>query len=208
MKYHSLRLKLLCFEEKRDTKGFYLFFLFEYLYIADRNLAYVDRPLSIGHGQTISAPSMIAIMLDVADLFPGLRVLEVGAGSGYNAALIAALVGERGSVTSIERIESIAAFGRSNLERVGVKNVKVVVGDGSLGYEEDAPYDRIIVTAAAHSIPDCYVDQLERVGKLIIPVGSTTSYQDLCVVEKKDGEVVVTKKGGCVFVPLIGKYGW
>lgn len=169
--------------------------------------AYKDTPLSIGWGQTISAPSMIALMLEVSELNLGIKTLEIGAGSGYNAALIAEICGEENVVT-IERIPEVFQFGMENLKRVGY-NVKTVLGDGTKGYEEDAPYDRIIATAAAPEIPQSWKDQLKEDGMIIAPVGKERYYQELVVLKKKrDGSFDTNKYGGCIFVPLVGEDGW
>lgn len=169
--------------------------------------AYHDSPLPILEGQTISAPSMIAIMLEVAELHPETSVLEIGCGSGYNGALIAEIVGENHIVT-IERIPELAEWGRKNLESAGY-NIPVVVGDGTLGYPEKAPYDRIISTAAAPKIPQPWIDQLTGGGLIVCPVGSRHWYQELQVAEKTaEGRLETTYHGGCAFVPLIGEEGF
>src|SRR6266705_6669524 len=136
----------------------------------DRDDAYADVPLPIGLGQTISAPSMIAIMLEEARLRPGERVLEIGTGSGYHAALVAHIVGPQ-NVVSIERIPRLAEWGRSNLARAGYGGVAVVVGDGSLGYPERAPYDCILATAGAPEIPEPWRHQLSSRGRIVAPIG-------------------------------------
>ncbi|MCD6248655.1 MAG: protein-L-isoaspartate O-methyltransferase [Hadesarchaea archaeon] len=174
-----------------------------------KDSAYLDQPLPIGHGQTISAPSMIAIMLEVLQLEPGQRVLEIGAGSGYNAALLAEIVGEEGEVYTIERLKELADFGRRNLEKTGYGEVKVILGDGTLGYEEKAPWDRILVTACAPKIPKPLIDQLKIGGKIAIPVGRHYMIQTLVLAEKTEsGKIKTQRHGGCSFVPLVGKYGW
>lgn len=171
--------------------------------------AYIDHPLSIGHGQTISAPSMIAIMLEVLQTKKGHKVLEVGAGSGYNAALIAEIIGKKGELYTVERLKEIAEFGKKNLEKTDYGWVKVIIGDGTLGYEEEAPWDRILVTACAPEIPDPLIEQLKMDGKLAIPVGRHYMMQTLILVEKTEkGKTKVQEHGGCSFVPLIGEYGW
>ncbi|MGC8816617.1 MAG: protein-L-isoaspartate(D-aspartate) O-methyltransferase [Candidatus Hadarchaeum sp.] len=181
----------------------------EFVPSGERSYAYHDQPLPIGRGQTISAPSMIAIMMETLDLAPGMRVLEIGAGSGYNAALIAEVVGRKGLVVSVERIKELADFARENLRKTGYDWVKVVVGDGSLGYEEDAPWDRILVTACAPELPRPLVKQLKPGGKLGAPVGRDYMFQTWTVVEKTEtGEISITEHGGCSFVPLIGRCGW
>ncbi len=177
-------------------------------------LAYEDTPLPIGFGQTISAPHMVALMLEEAELDEGMKVLEVGTGSGYNAALIAEIVAPEGSkrpghVYSIERIPELAERARLNLERAGYGDrVTVIVGDGSKGYEPAAPYDRIIVTAAAPDIPEPLVKQLKPGGILLIPVGSRYSQELLKVVKRPDGSIVVKRVTPCIFVPLVGEFGW
>jgi protein-L-isoaspartate(D-aspartate) O-methyltransferase len=170
-----------------------------------QNLAYEDRPLPIGHEQTISAPHMVAIMCENADLDVGHKVLEIGAGSGYHACVIANITESR--VYSIERIEKLADTTRQNLRRAGCKDVTVVVGDGTKGYEKAKPYDRIIVTAAAPHVPQPLIDQLKIGGKLLIPVGPRWS-QELLRITKKEEGIQEENLGGCVFVPLIGEHGW
>lgn len=171
--------------------------------------AYADRPLPIGNDQTISAPSMIAIMLEVLELEKGDKVLEVGTGSGYNAALLAEIVGSEGKVYSVERLKAVAETGRENLREAGSENVEVLIGDGTRGYEEESPWDRILVTACAPQIPQPLVDQLRIGGKLAIPVGSSYMSQTLLLVERTgEDEKDVRRHGGCAFVPLVGEYGW
>ncbi len=170
--------------------------------------AYVDTPLPIGGGQTISAPHMVAIMVEKLDLSPGQRVLEIGAGSGYHAAVAAELVRPGGHVYTVERVESLARFADDNLSRAGYSDtVTVIIADGSLGLPEDAPFDRIFVACGAPDVPSPLVDQLSDGGKMLVPVGGRM-YQDLVKVEKKDGRVVSENCGGCVFVPLIGEHGY
>ncbi len=181
-----------------------------------RDLAYDDRPLPIGHGQTISAPSIVAYMTELLDLDMGMKVLEVGTGSGYQAAVLAEVVAPSdvdrkywGHVYSIERIEALADLARRNLEKAGYSDrVTVIVGDGSKGYSEEAPYDRIIVTAAAPRIPGPLVEQLKPGGRLVIPVGGVWD-QTLYLVEKTiDGRVEKKPTLPVLFVPLIGAYAW
>ncbi len=174
---------------------------------AYRSEAYVDAPLPIGKGQTISAPHMVAIMCELLDLKKGDKVLEVGAGCGYHAAVVAEIVGKGGKVIAIERIPELAEMAKRNLETLGYDNVLVVVGDGSKGYEKEAPYDKIYVTASAPKIPEPLIEQLKPGGKLVIPVGNFT--QHLYVVEKDENGNVKKKNWGAVrFVPLIGEYGF
>ena len=180
-----------------------------YLFVEERyrKYAHLDEPLPIPAGQTISAPHMVAIMLELAELKPGMNVLEIGTGSGWNAALMAELV--KRDVYTIERIPELVEFAKRNLERAGVENVHVILGDGSKGFPPKAPYDRIIVTAGAPDIPKPLVEQLKPGGKLIIPVGSYHLWQNLLeVIKREDGSIEVKNHGGVAFVPLIGEYGW
>ena len=167
--------------------------------------AYVDRPLEIGNGQTISAPHMVAIMCEALDIKNGQKILEIGAGSGYHAAIVSQLVGEKGHIYTIERFEDLAKRAQDNLKHTGITNVTVEVGDGSEGLKTYEPYDRIYVTCAAPSVPQLLIDQLKDFGKLLIPVGSM--YCELQLLEKKGEKILSENLGGCVFVPLVGKYG-
>ncbi|MEA3487680.1 MAG: protein-L-isoaspartate O-methyltransferase [Euryarchaeota archaeon] len=167
--------------------------------------AYGDYPLPIGEGQTISAPHMVAMMCDYLDLKKGDKVLEVGAGSGYHAAVIAELIGEEGHLYTVERIPWLVEFSMKNMERAGYKNVTVTHGDGTLGLPEHAPYDKISVTCAAPDVPPPLIEQLKTGGKMVIPLGGYT--QKLYLLEKKNG-IERNKKCDVVFVPLIGKYGF
>jgi protein-L-isoaspartate(D-aspartate) O-methyltransferase len=174
----------------------------------DRRHAYVDSPLSIPHGQTISAPSMIAIMLEEARLRPGERVLEIGTGSGYHAALLASLAGPANVVT-VERISDLAAWGRSNLVRAGFEAVEVVVGDGSLGYPLRAPYDLVIATAGAPRIAEPWAEQLSPHGRIVAPVGDSPREQVLAIANLgPDGTLRVRYGTPCAFVPLVGERAW
>lgn len=168
--------------------------------------AYVDSPLPIGSGQTISAPHMVAIMLELLELKRGQKVLEVGAGSGWNACLMAEIVGNSGKVYSVERIPEIAQFARRNVEKLGLGNVFIIVGDGTLGYPDEMPYDRIIVTAASPRIPKPLVDQLKEKGILLLPVGDR--YCQKLIKLKKNRRPEISEHGYCFFVPLIGKFGF
>lgn len=169
--------------------------------------AYYDTPLEIGHNQTISAPHMVAIMAEAIDLKKGQKILEIGAGSGYHAAIIAEIIGEKGHVYSVERIKKLAEIAEKNLKKTNIRNVKVEVGDGSLGLSEYAPYDRIYVTCASPGIPDPLIEQLKDDGKLLIPVGKRIC--QLKLLEKKPEEKIESNDlGGCAFVPLVGKHGF
>lgn len=174
-----------------------------------KNFAYEDRPQPIGKSQTISAPSMIAIMMESLDFAPGQRVLEIGAGSGYNAALVAEVVGPKGEVFTIERVPELAKSAERNLKKTGYGRVKVVVGDGSLGYEEGAPWDRILVTACAPDISKPLIKQLKIGGKIGAPIGHYYMSQMWTTVEKTGEEQLRTRECcPCAFVPLVGEYGW
>ncbi|MDK2915100.1 MAG: protein-L-isoaspartate(D-aspartate) O-methyltransferase [Thermococcaceae archaeon] len=180
-----------------------------YLFVEERYrpYAHVDEPLPIPAGQTISAPHMVAIMLELSELKPGMKVLEIGTGSGWNAALISELV--KTDVYTVERIPELVEFARRNLERAGVENVHVIPGDGTKGFPPKAPYDRIIVTAGAPKIPEPLLEQLKPGGRLVIPVGRYHLWQDLYIVDKDlDGRIRKKVWGGVAFVPLIGEYGW
>ncbi|WP_345945510.1 protein-L-isoaspartate O-methyltransferase [Methanosarcina sp. DH2] len=169
--------------------------------------AYIDTPLDIGFGQTISAPHMVAIMCDLLELSEGLKVLEIGTGSGYNAAVMGELVGKSGHVYTIERIESLVNFARENLNKAGYENVTVLLEDGSIGYSGYAPYDRVAVTCAAPDIPKPLLEQLKPGGIMVIPVGNYV--QDLIRIKKdNEGNVHKETRGGVVFVPLRGKFGF
>lgn len=168
--------------------------------------AYSDTPLDIGHGQTISAPHMVAIMCEDLDLNEGQKILEIGSGSGYHAAIISKIVGEKGHVFSVERISFLATFAKKNLINTGIENVEIIEGDGSIGLKEKAPYDRIYVTCAAPRIPPQLIKQLNDPGKLMVPVGDIIC--SLNLLEKIEGKTIIKNLGGCAFVPLIGKNGY
>jgi len=173
-----------------------------------RDEAYMDTPLPIGDGQTISAPHMVAIMVEKLDLVPGMDVLEIGAGSGYHAAVVAEAISPGGHVYSMERLPSLAEFAQGNLRRTGYdRMVSVIVGDGSKGLPEHAPYDRIFVACGAPDIPQPLVDQLKVDGEMLIPVGERY-YQDLIKVVRRKGGITKENHGGCVFVPLVGEHGY
>jgi len=171
-----------------------------------RHLAYRDSPIPIDAGQTISAPHMVAMMAEALRLVPGLKVLEVGTGSGYNAAIMAELVGENGQVITVERHPSLAEKAADSLRESGYGNVTVVVGDGSLGYPEKAPYDRISVTCGAPYVPGPLLEQLNEHGLMVIPVGGL-DYQSLQRISKVGGRTTTEDLGSVVFVPLIGEKG-
>ena len=168
--------------------------------------AYDDCPLPIGDGQTISAPHMVALMTESLKVEEDSVILEVGAGSGYQAAVLAFLA-RTGFIYSLERVPSLVEFARKNLASCGVKNVEVIHSDGTLGYERHALYNRIIVTAAAPRVPKALIAQLKDGGLMLVPVGNRF-LQNLVEVRKNGDEIKETSHGGCVFVPLIGHDGW
>ena len=166
--------------------------------------AYCDSPLPIGDGQTISQPYMVAVMAQALELGGDERVLEIGAGSGYQAAVLSLLARE---VIAVETRAELAALGRERLARLGYSNARVEEHDGSLGWSQDAPYDAILVSAAAPLIPQPLIPQLKDGGRLVIPVGNTDLQQVLCVVKHAD-QLVRQVLCGCRYVPLIGRHGW
>lgn len=170
-----------------------------------RDFAYEDMPLHIGHGQTISAPSMVAVMCDILDVRDGDKVLDIGTGWGYHSAILSLLAGT-GTVYSVERIPELAGRAEKILDDLGYDNVKVIVGDGSEGLPEFAPYDRINVAAAAPEIPAALTEQLAEGGRMVVPVGRYL--QELILALKKNGRTETYRKGGVAFVPLVGKAGF
>jgi protein-L-isoaspartate(D-aspartate) O-methyltransferase len=167
--------------------------------------AYEDCALPIGHGQTISQPSLQALYLQTLKIGPDDRVLEVGAGSGYLTALLAEL---SSNVYAVERIPELTQRARDVLDALGYGNVALVTKDGTTGWAKYAPYDAILVGAAAPSVPDALVEQLKPGGRLLIPVGDR-HHQELTLVRREaDGGTEEETVTGCVFVPLIGRFGW
>lgn len=175
---------------------------------ASQFMAYNDFPIPIGKGQTISQPYMIALMTQMLDLQGDEKVLEIGTGSGYQAAILGKLAKK---VITIEREKELVARARKNLLTQGLSNVKIVLGDGTEGYMYNAPFDRIIVTAGSEKVPRPLLDQLSIGGKMVIPLGGR-ALQHITLIEKKkiDGEIKIVEKKGidCRFVPLRGKHAW
>lgn len=167
---------------------------------------YEDVPLPILAQQTISQPTTVVTMLEALDIHEGQKILEIGAGSGYNAALLGTLVGDRGEVITTEIIPELFRFATENLKRAHVRNAKIFNADGSQGYEKEAPYDRIIVTAGAPAIPEALIAQLKNNGILLIPTGDRYS-QKLLRLRKADGKTFQEDLGEYRFVPLTGKFG-
>ena len=171
---------------------------------AYQQAAYEDRPLPIDLGQTISQPLIIAIMTEALELRGKERVLEIGTGSGYQAAILAELVQW---VVSVERHPQLAEKAKQVLDRLGYTNVEVHLAERTLGWRQGAPYDGIIVTAGAPRVPQELLNQLAVGGRLVIPVGSRYE-QDLLKVTKREHEIITHNLGGCRFVPLIGEGAW
>jgi len=170
----------------------------------DVDRAYADHPLAIGHAQTISQPYIVALGLQVLGFLGGEKTLEIGTGSGYQTAVLAELAG---SVFTIERIPALARIARSRLDALNYRNVGFRTGDGSLGWPEEAPFDRIVVSAGAPEVPQALVGQLAVGGKMVVPVGSPFR-QALTVVTRTEKGMETSDAGGCVFVKLIGQGGW
>jgi protein-L-isoaspartate(D-aspartate) O-methyltransferase len=177
--------------------------------------AYDDTPLPIGDGQTVSAPHMVAIMAEELELAEGLKILEVGSGCGYNAAVVTEIIAPKGSkkpghLYTIEIVPGLFELAKQNLGALGYfERLTVVLGDGSVGYIEEAPFDRIIVTASAPRILESLLSQLGFPGILLIPVGATFYGQELIkVLKDKEGRTSWTSLGGVAFVPLVGREGW
>lgn len=170
----------------------------------DRDRAYDDAPLSIGHGQTISQPYMVALICEVAAVRPGHSVLDIGSGSGYQAAVLAELGAH---VHTIERIPDLAELARKNLAAAGYDDVEVRIGDGSLGIPEAAPFDAITVAAAAPDLPEALYEQLEPRGRLVVPVGGRRGQRLQVIVRSPEGPAVA-RSVPCRFVPLVGSEGF
>ena len=174
--------------------------------LQSRHMAYLDLPLSIGEGQTISQPYIVAMMTELMELRGGERVLEVGCGSGYQAAILSVST-PRGRVVTVERVPSLAERARKLLQQLGYQNVDVVYAGATLGCPERGPFDAIMVTAAAPRLPESLVSQLAVGGRLVVPVG-TLEQQDLVQAHRTDEGLSVRVLGPCRFVPLIGPEGF
>lgn len=166
--------------------------------------AYADEPLAIGEGQTISQPYIVAAMTEALELTGSERVLEVGAGSGYQAAILSPLARE---VIAVEARPMLARTARERLSQLGYSNVRVEIGDGTLGWPPGAPYDGILVAAAAPMVPPPLIEQLADGGRLVIPLGSA-EHQELFRVRKQAGRIVQQALFACRFVPLVGRHAW
>lgn len=172
--------------------------------LPQRRFAYENRPLPIGYGQTISQPYIVALMTELIEPDADDVVLEVGTGSGYQAAILAELVDH---VYSIEIIDALATRAKSDLARLGYKNITTRLGDGYYGWEEHGPFDAIVVTAAASHVPPPLIEQLKPGGRMVIPVGSRFMTQTLLLLEKTEkGEIITRQFGAVRFVPLTGEH--
>ncbi|MPY73337.1 MAG: protein-L-isoaspartate(D-aspartate) O-methyltransferase [Alphaproteobacteria bacterium] len=173
----------------------------EFVPASARDLAYLNRPLSIGHGQTISQPYIVAVMTDLLSLTPDARVLEIGTGCGYQTAILAELAAR---VHTVEVVASLADAARERLGRLGYANIEFRTGDGRAGWPEDAPYGAIIVTAAARDYPEALVEQLAPGGRMAVPIGRAGFTQLLTLVEKdEDGRASKSGRLPVAFVPLV-----
>ncbi|MFW6137189.1 MAG: protein-L-isoaspartate(D-aspartate) O-methyltransferase [Candidatus Aminicenantaceae bacterium] len=170
--------------------------------VQQRRFAYGDYPLPIGDDQTISQPYIVAMMTELLEVQPGARILEIGTGSGYQAAVLAEITGE---VYSIEIIPDLARQASQRLEKLGYEHVRVKSGDGYMGWEENAPYDGIIITAATEEIPPPLFDQLKENGRMVLPLGDPKVSQTLAVVTKENGKRKIRRISGVRFVPLTRK---
>ena len=177
----------------------------EFVPKARRSRAYRDGPLPIGHEQTISQPYIVAMMTDELDVAPDAKVLEIGTGSGYGAAVLGEMAGQ---VFTVERHAELADEAAERLARLGFDNVDVVIGDGTKGLPDQAPFDSIVATAAGPEVPETLTDQLAEGGRLVMPIGRKFGGQRLVRVDKRDGELEETDLGMVRFVPLIGDEGW
>lgn len=169
------------------------------------NESYLNIALPIGYGQTISQPYTIAVMLEALELKKGDKVLEAGTGSGYNAALISHIIGKKGKLFTTEIVPELAEKSRKKISELGLKNVRVVVCDGSLGYGKEKPYSKCVVTAACREVPPLLIKQLKNNGLLVAPVGHRYE-QEMLKVRKKGKKLDIKKLGFFVFVPLKGAY--
>jgi protein-L-isoaspartate(D-aspartate) O-methyltransferase len=176
----------------------------EFVPVKFRSYAYADKPLPIGEGQTISQPYMVAAMTEALELDGSERVLEIGTGSGYQAAVLSLLAHQ---VITVESHTSLALAAQERLTNLGYSNVHVHNGDGSAGFPDSAPYDAILVTAGAPEIPLIFAGQLREGGRLVIPVGDRDN-QELVRAQMENGELKSRVLFHCKFVPLLGRYGW
>lgn len=170
-----------------------------------RSQAYEDHPLPIGYGQTISQPFIVALMTAVLDVRPGMRVLEIGTGSGYQAAILAEMGAE---VYSVERVQPLYSAALNRLNRMRYFSVHLKLDDGTMGWPQESPFHRIMVTAGGPDVPPPLLEQLEESGILIIPVGARQRSQELVRFVKKEGKIMKANLGAVMFVDLVGTHGW
>lgn len=204
VRYWKWRLQL---KDKKVIDAFLKVPREEFVLDMSRPKAYWDIPLKIGYEQTISQPTTVVTMLDELELEnkKGFKVLEIGAGSGYNAALLGTIC-SKGRVYSVEIVPELVEFARKNLEKLAISNVEIIQGDGNLGYEKEAPYDRIVVAACAPEIPKKLIEQLKDGGIILMPVGSfNNSYQNMIKGVRNNGQLNEEDLGAYRFVPLVGK---
>ncbi len=177
----------------------------EFVVPSESDRAYYNEPLSIMNNQTISQPGVVSRMTEWLDVKDGQKILEIGTGSGWQTAILSYLV-RTGSVCSVERHSELVKFARENLEKLEIDNAHIILGDGSMGYPEESPYDRIIITAACTEIPLPLLDQLGENGLIIAPVGNSS--QSLVLLKKtSEGIIEIKKQSNYIFVPLLGKFG-
>jgi protein-L-isoaspartate(D-aspartate) O-methyltransferase len=200
----ELQLRRRGIQDERVLEAMFRVPRHEFVPSAYVNAAYDDRPLPIGESETISQPYIVAVMTQASRVEAGDRALEIGAGAGYQAAVLAYLGAK---VYTVERNAKLAQAARERLKRLGYENVEVITGDGSEGYAPAAPYQVILVTAAAPRVPETLLDQLAEAGRLVIPVGDL-HHQTLFVITRRGNEISQEALDPCQFVPLIGKHGW
>lgn len=167
--------------------------------------AYEDHPLPIGQGQTISQPYVVALMTEILDVRPGMKILEIGTGSGYQTAVLAEM---DAVVYSVERVPELFELAKNRLASMGYGNVHQKLADGTLGWPEHAPYDRILVAAGGPKVPEPYIEQLADPGQLVMPVGVERRSQTLVAIRKKDGKIGRKSGGQVTFVDLVGRHAW
>ena len=173
-----------------------------------KNDAYSDCPIPISHDQNILQPSVVVTMTEMLDVREGHKVLEVGAGSGWQAAILGHLVGPNGKVYTVEIYESLVEFSKRNIKKIGLKNVEVIKGDGTLGLVKEQPFDRIILSGAIHEVPPPLIDQIKEGGKIVAPLGNTFT-QEIVLFKKKNSKLKEIKREGYFNIDLlIGKYGF
>lgn len=180
----------------------------DFITMSLKDMAYDDRPLPLIRGKTISQPTTVMIMTGLLDLQIGDKVFEVGTGSGYQAAIISRIIGEQGKVITSEVVPELIQFARQNLKKANIKNVNVIEEDGSKGFLEEAPFDKIIITAACKEFPKTLLDQLKPGGIIVGPVGNQYEQEMVKGIKGKDGKLQLEFHGQFLFTPMYGKYGF